>query len=324
MGERLRCRQCGQDFVSIVATDGQWSMEERNAYFLAGSLSAVSVAVDQQEDTGVDERPLWILVAVNDVNPESEVDIAFMERLLDSGARVLLDSGVFWLTNRHKRAHGITMDKALGLHPDEIDDFEWLWDRYLKLHALFGDRLWGMIELDQGGAVRKRETRKRLHDLGIYPIPVYHPLNDGAEYFDELAESTDRMCLGNVVQANSKTRERLLMALYERKRAYPHLWVHLLGYSMNEWLHAAPVESCDSSSWLTIIRWAASARERSMLKNFSAFPTNMRYDYEAAGDAPGGRDRSIAMASAAWRFNHLNWLDHLNNLEEVLGTNEFR
>lgn len=128
------------------------------------------------------------------------------------------------------RAHGLTMDQALSLAPDDIDGFDWLLDRYVRVHDRFADRMWGIIELDQGGADRKRETRAHLRSLGINPIPVYHPMLDGWEYFDELASTNDRICFGNVVQASVPMRHRLLMTAYERKRAYPHLWIHLLGY----------------------------------------------------------------------------------------------
>jgi hypothetical protein len=47
----------------------------------------------------------------------------------------------------------------------------------------YADRLSGYTELDQGGRDHKRRTRTRLHDLGLNPIPVYHPFNDGWDYF---------------------------------------------------------------------------------------------------------------------------------------------
>lgn len=309
----------------MIHTDGVWQMAERNAYFLACGPWAVEMLVNRMAEGFEGGAPdLWVLIATNDFNPESDRDINMVEALIDGGAKVLLDSGIFWLTNRHKRAHGISMDEALSLHPDQVDDFDWLFNRYVRLHERFGDRLWGIIELDQGGAVRKRETRKRLHDLGIDPIPVYHPFVDGWDYFDELAESYDRMCFGNVVQAKAHVRTRLLHTAYERKRAYPHLWLHLLGYSMNEWLHACPVESCDSSSWLCIIRWAASAKDRAMLKSYGGFPTSLRYRYEQGRDGPGGHRQSALMSSAMWRFNAVNWVEHMNRMEVLLGSDDFR
>lgn len=306
----------------LVPTMGKWDPAARNVYFLAGGPPAIACLADVL-DRGRPPFPVHFLVATNDLSPDDHDTLDNLGRLFGHGVRVLLDSGVFWLTNRHKRQHGITMDQALSLHPEQIDGFDWLWERYLALAARFRDDLWGIIELDQGGATVKRETRRRLQANGVNPIPVYHPLIDGWEYFDELLETTDRLCFGNVVQANSPTRLRLLTTAYERTRCRD-VWVHLLGYSINEWLHACPVESCDSSSWLTILRWAASARERSMLKTVSAFPTAYRYRYDSDYGAAGSHLHSMEWAAAAWLLNAYGWGDHLTRLEEVLDDDTFR
>lgn len=295
-------------------TQGNWNPAEKNVYFLAGGQTSVQVMCEMVE-ANPPPIPLHMLVATNDFSPASNEDMALLERCFANGIRVLLDSGIFWLTNRHKKLHHMTMDDALRLHPSEVQDFDWLWERYTQLGVRYKDELWGIIELDQGGAPRKRETRAKLHDLGIDPIPVYHPLIDGWDYFDELADQYDRICFGNVVQANAATRQRLLVTAYERTRDRPDLWIHLLGYSANEWLHACPVESCDSSSWLTIIRWAASAREKGMLKTFSDFPMGFRYDYETDVHGPGGHRHSMAWAGSMWYMNALGWTDHLVRLE---------
>ena len=62
-----------------------------------------------------------------------------------------------------------------------------------------------------------------LEQMGLRPIPVYHPFNDGWDYFDYLAERYDRICFGNVVQADRETRKRLVATAWERHRKYPHL-----------------------------------------------------------------------------------------------------
>ena len=61
----------------------------------------------------------------------------------------------------------------------------------------------------------------QAESLGLKPIPVYHPLLDGWDYFDELAAQYDRICFGNIVQAPAATRIRLLHTLWERHRRYP-------------------------------------------------------------------------------------------------------
>lgn len=116
--------------------------------------------------------PRRYLVAVNDLYGEGGDRV--LESLLDRGHTVLLDSGIFNLTNEHMRATGVTMDEALRLAPDEITGFDRLFDRYVEIATKYGDRLWGYIELDQGGAENKRRTRARLESLGLTPMPVYH------------------------------------------------------------------------------------------------------------------------------------------------------
>jgi hypothetical protein len=49
-----------------------------------------------------------------------------------------------------------------------------------------------------------------LEQMGLRPIPVYHPFNDGWHYFDYLAERYDLVCFDNVVQADRETRKRLV------------------------------------------------------------------------------------------------------------------
>lgn len=219
-------------------TQGRWDIAERWVQFAAGATPV---------------RPEFYLVAVNDLYGDKGDD--FIEGLLTQGHRILLDSGIFNLTNDHMRATGCTMDVALSLPPNEIEGFDRLFTRYVELTKRWGDDLWGYIELDQGGAVNKRITRARLHDLGLDPIPVYHPLNDGWDYFDELAQGYSRMCYGNIVQAPPATRLRLLHAMWERHRAYPDLWIHVLGMTPNETCLTFSPDSCDSSTWLSGLRW---------------------------------------------------------------------
>lgn len=258
-------------------TQGNWSLDERPVMYGAGSSPS---------------RPEYYLVAVNDLYGDGG-DV-FIEGLIAAGHRVLLDSGIFNLTNEHKRATGCTMDEALSLAPDEITGFDRLFDRYVELAKRWGDQLWGYIELDQGGAVNKRKTRARLHDLGLDPIPVYHPLNDGWEYFDELASEHARMCLGNIVQADAPTRLRLLHTLWERHRAYPDLWVHVLGLTLNETCLPFAPDSCDSSTWLSGLRWPAVCLGATSLGRLG-YNTDPAFRYDTTLDGQGGNNTDITL-----------------------------
>lgn len=248
-----------------------------------------------------------VLVAVNELDTKGNRER--LEELLDSGCRVMLDSGIFNLAMEHVRAHGVTHDEALSLAPEEIDGFEKLWDLYGEIATTYVDRLWGVVELDQGGVQNKPATRARIEkEFGIVPIPVYHPLLDGSEYYDTLAQGYDRMCMGNIVQGSRPLRDRLAHLAYEGGRRYPYLWTHLLGLTPNTTsLHLPMRGSSDSSSWTTPYRWMPSWRAFTMLGPAGGYPRQMW----GAGQAPsedgvnatvsGRRLTSVRMAAMCVR-----------------------
>ncbi|WP_028924208.1 hypothetical protein [Pseudonocardia acaciae] len=244
--------------------------------------------------------PRHTLIAVNDI--EGDAGERVLCRMLDEGLVLLLDSGIFALTNAHMRRTGCTMDEALALAPEEIPGFDELFDRYVHLAGTYGERLWGYIELDQGGRDNKRRTRARLHELGLRPIPVYHPLNDGWGYFDELAATHDRVCFGNVVQASMPARVRLLHTMWERRRQYPDLWVHVLGLSASEWCLPCPPDSCDSSTWINALRYPTVKTESSALRRLGDLGPGFQY---VVGHNPDN-DRFAASKVYADTMTHTN------------------
>lgn len=227
-----------------------------------------------------------VLCAVNEVRSKDDLDL--FDRLCDE-RQVMLDSGIFALANAHARAHGVSHDEGLLMPPEQIDGFQELWDRYGALVTRFGDRLWGAVELDQGGIEHKPRTRARIEaEFGIVPLPVYHPLLDGWDYFDQLATGYDRLCYGNIVQAAPPVRLRLTWTAAERARAYPYLWQHFLGLTPNENLLALPYRgSCDSSSWVALLRWQPSWRAFAMHRSVSSYPPEMWP--VSGGDKTGSR-----------------------------------
>lgn len=218
-----------------------------------------------------------VLVAVNEL--KSPKDFDRFDRLLDE-RKVLLDSGIFNLAMTHARTHEVSHDVGLSMAPEEIDGFDALWDRYGEVVTKYHDRLWGIVELDQGGVANKPRTRARIEaEFGIVPMPVYHPLLDGWDYYDDIAANYDRMCFGNLVKASPPVRLRLIHTASERARAYPYLWTHLLGIYPNENLLGMPLRgSCDSSSWLTSQRWMPSWKGWSMMKMVTHYPAPMWYE----------------------------------------------
>jgi len=169
----------------MIKTGGVWDYKEKNVYFLATSPSSFK----KQEVLKFYD---YILCAVNEIkNAEDE---EFIVDAVNQGKKVFIDSGVFWLTNQHARNNNMTMDQVLAMAPNELDGFDNLFDKYTRIITEIGEKAWGYIEIDQGGRENKIKTRERLHKLGFNPIPVYHPLVDGWDYFDYLAERYDRIC----------------------------------------------------------------------------------------------------------------------------------
>ncbi|MCC9309116.1 hypothetical protein LN042_18855 [Kitasatospora sp. RB6PN24] len=269
---------------------GAFDPADRHIYFAAGDS---------------EHYPRYTLLATNDLL--SEAQERRLVALLDVGHQVLLDSGIFWLTNQHKRQTGVSMDEALRLAPEQIDGFEDLYDRYVELVRRHGDRLWGYIELDQGGRDNKIRTRARLEAAGLAPIPVYHPLVDGWDYFDELAEQYDRICFGNVVQAPAPVRLRLLHTLWERHRRYPDLWVHVLGLTVNEWCMALPPDSCDSSTWLGPLRWPDVRIDSALLRKVGVINRGFSYDLDQPAHPTRGRTACCQMCAQTVEATNTVW-----------------
>jgi hypothetical protein len=278
----------------IKATGGVWSRAERHIYFCPSAPQTLMKSETKNA-----------LVAINELTTKAKEEDTL--RLVERGSRVLIDSGVFWLANEHAKAHGISMDKALGLPPEEIDGFDALLERYKSVMSTIGERAWGYIEFDQGGAKVKRKTRAMLESIGLRPIPVYHPLVDGWDYFDEIASQYDRICLGNLVQADSEMRKRILSTVWQRRLDYPHLWIHALGLTPNEICNAYPMDSADSSTWLRLIRWASSHKASCALKPFSELHGNWSYDYDAPHEGDATIDKAFKLGAFDGELAAMCW-----------------
>lgn len=304
----------------MIVTDGTWSTDDRHAYFLAGGHG--------QGDPGI--HP-FTLIGVNDLvdlntrqlRPRT---VELVESMLDGGIRLIMDSGVFFLTGEHMRAHGLTGEQAFGLAPADIDGFDALWAGYLEVHRTFGQRMWGYIEVDQGGEVNKRILRERLHDAGVMPMPVFHPLNDsGWDYFDELASTHDRVAVGNIARTRRGLRTRLLHTLDDRRRKHGEdLWVHVLGFKPNEWVNAFPMDSADSSSWLNAIRYGL-VFDTALSFAFDTLPRSYvarRGEIDPADDGAeyrSGYQRGATMKAVQVSFQQRSWQHYMRRQREVLG-----
>lgn len=251
--------------AGVKATSGgTFDREAPMPYFLAGRIGS---------EYNVDAP--HILMAVNELTTEKDHDQ--LKQAIDRGRHVMLDSGIFNLASEHARKHNVTHDLALSLAPEEIDGFDKLWEQYGNIVTKYANDLWGVVELDQGGRENKPRTRARIEkEFGFTPIPVYHPLLDGWDYYDELAKEYDRICFGNIVQASPPDRLRLAYTAYERAKDYPYLWTHLLGMTPNQNILSTQFRgSLDSSAWLSPARWSASWRMRTMLTADTTVPPSM-------------------------------------------------
>lgn len=248
-----------------ATSGGTFNPNDPLTYFIAGSLDNLQVSMQD-----------YVLIAVNEIkSPKDEEEL---ERLCET-RKVFLDSGIFNLAMTHARKHDVSHDVGLSLPPEEIDGFDELWDRYGHIATKYHDRLWGIVELDQGGIENKPRTRARIEEeFGIIPMPVYHPLLDGWDYYDDLAKEYDRLCFGNLVKASPPVRLRLQWTATQRAKEYPYLWTHMLGVTPNQNLIAMGYKgSADSSSWITSLRWMPSWRGFAMLSSLSGYPIEMWY-----------------------------------------------
>jgi hypothetical protein len=289
-------------------TAGRWNPKQKNIYFIASSRDTL--------EQGLQCHP-YILCAVNEINPDS--DLSWLsETAMNPGIALFIDSGVFSLANGHAVAHKMRMDEALALAPTEIDGFDQLYAKYCQIMKQIGDQVWGYIEIDQGGIDNKKKTRARLEAEGFRPIPVYHPFNDGWDYFDELASQYDRICFGNIVQADPETRKRLLATAWERKRRFPHLWIHLLGLSPNERLNAYPIDSCDSSAWLMHVRWSDRFHAITAGKALSLINYNVTYDRGSDPYAENGHWKARRLGGYDAEHLQRNWRSAVDDYQTSL------
>lgn len=250
----------------MIFTDGGGFEREDDLhqYFLAGNMSDLTLFDGKYQ-----------LIPLNEV--KSDLDVERLLGVLDSGKKVLLDSGVFALAQDFARDNGVDFQDALTVHPSKIPGYALLESQYRKVFEKVRSKIWGVIEIDFGGMEVKRETRKKMEGEGFRPIPVFHPLSDRKEYFFELAEGYDRLCIGNLAMLSAPARKRVIAWVWEESRRFPHLWVHLLGVTPSHICGAYPMHSMDSSAWLSSVRWETGYQERASLVPFSVLHRDFAY-----------------------------------------------
>ena len=119
-------------------TGGAFDPEAPTQYFIASNPSQM-LRVPHE----------YVLVAVNELDTPKQRET--IDRILDTDKKVFLDSGIFNLAMSHARKHDVSHDVGLSMPPEEIDGFNELWDLYGTIATTYADRIWGIVELDQGG-----------------------------------------------------------------------------------------------------------------------------------------------------------------------------
>ncbi len=246
-------------------TAGTWNPSEPFVSFLAAPLSFIETAGPHHPSC---------LIAVNELMRDDWR--VHLDRLLDAGNQILLDSGAFSIAAEHARKHDMALEDAFKMPLDRLDGFTELYGRFVAVATQYQEDVWGIVEVDLGGEKQKKITRKKLEDLGLNPIPVFHPIGDSEAYLEMLLKDYDRICVGNLVSASRYARKRILQTIADRRIGKPCKWIHLLGMTPSEVLCAYPFESCDSSAWLNTVRWAGYI-EKSCLKSVGHLPKNFQY-----------------------------------------------
>ena len=294
--------------MTLTRTGGRaYDPTEQPLYFISSNADRLRQAGPMHDS---------ILVAVNELRGEK--DRAIVSQFFATGAKVLLDSGIFNLGMQHGRSHGLGFYEVLQLAPEQIDGFEKLEAQYIALVKAYEDHLWGYVELDQGGQHNKIRIRAKLEAMGLRPIPVYHPLVDTPDYFDYLGQRYDRICIANVVQSPVEVRRRILATVWEKKRRYPELWIHVLGYTPDPLLSAYPFESADSSTFLAAMRWGL-ALDRAFGK-----PLDLRRGFVpglasegVTQDSPRGNNKATRLAGMLSDAQERIWSHSVHRLTDL-------
>jgi len=237
---------------------------------------------------------------------------------LSNGLQLLVDSGVFMLLQQWRSTRGMTWSQALAVPPPNISGFDKLRAKYIEIVRLQEDKLWGYIEIDLGGSDWKRRIRRELESEGLRPIPVYHPLVDPPEYFDELCSGYDRVCVGNLAKtADDGTYLPLMEWVFKRRSQYPHVWIHLLGHAVLPTLFAWEANSIDASSWMTDVIYGHGIRERAAGAPMRKLGRPWVYNRSTEADSETGEDKAMKVAAHVAHYQHENWRTISKRFREV-------
>ena len=221
-----------------MKTSGRWDPTEAPIFFNAAAESSPFILINQygpidlikHEMVALEMYPSgWSLEWKGDsLRPINVLDLPHVKNLM-------VDSGAFDIAKSHSDETGMLIEDVFGLSIYDVKGGRELVSKYIQFtKQVPHDRLWGIVELDFGTMKDREELRERVSkESGVVPIPVYHTASDPREYFKELLEKFDRVCIGGLSKLNSNFRTKLLAELaHLRDEVNTECWVHLLGHGL--------------------------------------------------------------------------------------------
>lgn len=272
---------------------GLFDPKDKYLYFMASSMADAFTFEEY-------EIAQNILVPLNDIPKTKTEKIKELQYL-----NLLVDSGIYNLANNLAKAKFMTFTEALSVNPNEIPGFEEYYSKYCEILATTESHIWGYVELDIGGEAIKTELRDRIEKDGLIPIPVWHPLIDSWEYFETLYHQYDRICIGNLSYTSNAQRMRILHKVCEYKATQTDQpWLHALGMTPNPTLYTYEIESCDSSAWVSGLKFAT-LKVSAGAENFGELNRTFLYNK----NKPGDHKRAGLLANYDAYFRERNWLN---------------
>lgn len=164
---------------------------------------------------------------------------------------LLVDSGAFSIASAYCKKHNIPLNQAFLTKYTSLDNYAKHWDKYIKVAQDYKDKYFGIVEIDLGGYQGKQEIRALIEQQGIIPIPVFHALVDPIEYFEQLVNEYDRVCISNIAFASKSDRVKIMLYInYYLYKQNLNTFIHWLGVGIVDSLFYNLLGSCDATTWL--------------------------------------------------------------------------
>lgn len=241
--------------------------------------------------------------------------------------RLLIDSGAFALASSvSKQLPGVAIGQVFGMHLEDVPDGEATLASYERTIREWESKCWGYVEFDIGHRDDRRQRREEQESRGIRPIPVYSALNDPLDYFEELLDTYDRVCVGSIARLARSHKIRLLSVVegvYRSSAKKP--WIHLLGCAPGPstmWAH-----SMDASNWAHLSMFGAEEKEK-CVGGWVKLPHSFN-DAPRMSDYEDRREWALARRAKCYRacasravVNGHSWFAHNEELISTIATDE--